>query len=544
MQLHCLHVSAFAFESRTRDAEAAWGQTEASVGDCVVVFVAVETGDGGTPEQSARAAADRIEDVADHLGERTVVLVPCPQLSDSPADGAVAEAVFRALDVEIERDVHAVAPGYDVAFELDARGHPFASQHVRFEAGRRAVDSDWVLVSPAGSAGDTHRVRAGSSEGADLDDRKRGLVEREGNDGTVTFGRIEGGPALFEDSTGAIGGRLLPAGVLLRDLLTDRLKARSLEYGAVPVESYGREHSVLALVGEQHLEAKELPLPVFSARGFDVRDSDLQQEVPTLATLVVDTREALDEVLRQAALLHGLLAELGLDYEPVIRTESEFYADHSEWVSQCVAAFGQSVLVERRPAGSLPLEIEFAVLDSDGSRLVAPSVTLAGERPGVETAEGEQPVIVRSTPLDAPIRLLAALVAQTATEERSQLPAWLAPVQLRFVPIEPEHVPHCETLAEAFEAAGIRVDIDDRDLPVSERLRASETAWVPFDAVVGDEEVETDTLGVTIRVEGTERPFSPGELRDHIRAELDGWPRAPLPFARRHSQRSALLDTD
>ena len=87
------------------------------------------------------------------------------------------------------------------------------------------------------------------------------------------------------------------------------------------------------------------------------------------------------------------------------------------------------------------------------------------------------------------------------------------------------------------------VDIDDRDLPVSERLRAAEREWVPFDAVVGDEELAGETVPVTDRAESAEIEVTPGELAERT-ADLDGRPGGPLPLARPHSQRPAFLRSE
>lgn len=538
MQLHCLHANSFVFETRTREPESdtVWGQTDATVENCLVVFVAVERGDGRNRETLISKARTQIEDVAEQLGESTVVLVPFEQLSDRPADGAEQEAVFRSLEAKLSLETYTVGPGYDLEFTLDARGHPFASQHFRIEAKRRRADSEWFVTN------------FDREQGLVIEEAERGVAENESNDRTVKKGskRTDDGPALFD--TGPDGERrVLPAGILSRDLLVEFAQRRLGEYGAVTVERHpdgSGPHTLTDLFGVTDLGVEELPVSIYSSQEFGVSKDSTTEKSLQLATLLSTTEGALDEIVRQAALMHGSLEELELEYEPLIRTTERFYESNTDWLAELLATFDRPVLIERLANGDEQyFELEFVVSDGDGNRLVAPSVRFEGEFPGMTLAEKEHPLVVRSKPLDSPLRILAAMIERLSTTERPQLPVWLSPVQLRLIPIESEHVPYCERLAATFETARIRVDIDDRDEPVSTRLARADTEWVPYDVVVGDEEVESETLGVYIRAEQVEKPFSADELRERIRTETEGLPRSTLPLTMRHSQRPGFLDT-
>jgi len=95
---------------------------------------------------------------------------------------------------------------------------------------------------------------------------------------------------------------------------------------------------------------------------------------------------------------------------------------------------------------------------------------------------------------------------------------------VRFVPIGDEHVDHCADVAETLEEAGIRADIDDRDESVGKKIRKAEQDWVPYIAVVGDDEVENGTLSVRVREEGEERTTTPLDLVDEIGERVEGMP--------------------
>jgi threonyl-tRNA synthetase len=518
MQLHCLHADAFSFEVRRRDPEPEPpGRSEGRVDGCVLALVAVESRETERPGASAVAGADRIRAVADQLSESAVVLLPTPHLTDSPAGPAAAESVFETLAAELH-DPLVVPFGYDIAFEVDARGHPFASQHFAVEPERR--DGEWLLASPGGS------LTADPS--AAPDDRDAGSRG------------VENGPPLFERTDG--GFRLLPAGVFVRDRLVEFVRERLLADGAVPVESdrSGASPSVTAFDGID-LDAESLPLTLLDSR----RDTGSAGRGPETATVVDDAAGALGEVRRQAALVRDLLSEFELNFDPVVRASGQFVDERGDWLPELADSFGQPLPVERRPAGDGPtLEVEFLVHRADGNRPAAPSVAFEGSPPELAPPDGDALRLLRTAPLGSPRRLLAALLAGAADREPPALPAWLAPVHLRLVPITDDHAARCETLARAFEQAGLRVDIDDRDLPVSERLRAAEREWVPFDAVVGDEELAGERVPVTVRAEDTETEMTPEELAARLAADPDGRPRSPLPLARRHSRRPAFLRSE
>jgi threonyl-tRNA synthetase len=75
-------------------------------------------------------------------------------------------------------------------------------------------------------------------------------------------------------------------------------------------------------------------------------------------------------------------------------------------------------------------------------------------------------------------------------------PPWLAPVQLRFIPVNPEALPYAGDLAARFQAAGLRADVDAADGKLGAKIRTGELAKVPYLGVVGKKEQEADTVAL------------------------------------------------
>jgi threonyl-tRNA synthetase len=104
------------------------------------------------------------------------------------------------------------------------------------------------------------------------------------------------------------------------------------------------------------------------------------------------------------------------------------------------------------------------------------------------------------------------------------MPTWLAPTQVRLIPVDDDHVATCDDAAEDLSGAGVRADVDDRPLPVGDRLDRAGDERVPYYAVVGERESGGEPLPVTVRATGGQRPMDVDELAGTVREATDGFP--------------------
>jgi threonyl-tRNA synthetase len=82
-------------------------------------------------------------------------------------------------------------------------------------------------------------------------------------------------------------------------------------------------------------------------------------------------------------------------------------------------------------------------------------------------------------------------------------PLWLAPEQIRFVPVADRHVDACRDLVARARAAGLRADVDATRESVGKKVRSAQVMRVPYTVVVGDRDLEAGTFTVRDR-NGTE----------------------------------------
>ena len=96
------------------------------------------------------------------------------------------------------------------------------------------------------------------------------------------------------------------------------------------------------------------------------------------------------------------------------------------------------------------------------------------------------------------------------------LPGWLAPVQVAIVPVADRHLPYAEEVAAGLGNVELRVDVDASDETVGEKIRRALTNKVPAVAVVGDDDVEANTIGLRLRGEDERRGVPLGEAADQL----------------------------
>ena len=89
-----------------------------------------------------------------------------------------------------------------------------------------------------------------------------------------------------------------------------------------------------------------------------------------------------------------------------------------------------------------------------------------------------------------------------------QFPLWLAPTQVRLIPLKDEHLEFTTNLADKFIEHNIRVDIDDRNDTIGKRIRDAEKEWISYVLVIGEKEVNSPKLSIRDRTTGDVRELS------------------------------------
>lgn len=195
------------------------------------------------------------------------------------------------------------------------------------------------------------------------------------------------------------------------------------------------------------------------------------------------TKEQWDEAQR---VMGDILDHLGLEYTVGI-DEAAFYGPKLD--IQIKNVFGkEDTLITLQIDMLLAAKFGMEYVDADGSKKL--------------------PYIIHRTSVGCYERTLALLIEKYA----GAFPLWLAPEQVRIVPVADRHLDYCRELMAKLEAAGIRCSIDDRAEKVGKKIRDARLEKLPVWATIGDKEVEEKTVSVTSRREGDLGSMSQSEF--------------------------------
>ena len=128
----------------------------------------------------------------------------------------------------------------------------------------------------------------------------------------------------------------------------------------------------------------------------------------------------------------------------------------------------------------------------------------------------KRPYIIHRTSLGCYERTLAMLIEKYA----GAFPLWLAPEQVRFIPIADRHLPFVREISEKLEALGIRCSIDDRAEKMGYKIRQAQLEKTPYMLIAGDNEVESKTVSVRSRRDGDLGSMTPAELIERLTDEI------------------------
>jgi len=101
-------------------------------------------------------------------------------------------------------------------------------------------------------------------------------------------------------------------------------------------------------------------------------------------------------------------------------------------------------------------------------------------------------------------------------------PAWLAPVQVRILPVRDDHDAHARLLVASLRARGYRADMVEADEPLGGRIRKAKLEKLPYVLVIGDDDVAHATVGVNPRGGEVERNVSFESFVEHLAADVAG----------------------
>jgi len=120
-----------------------------------------------------------------------------------------------------------------------------------------------------------------------------------------------------------------------------------------------------------------------------------------------------------------------------------------------------------------------------------------------ENGERKTPVVLHRAILGSLDRFMAYILEET----KGALPLWLSPAQVNIIPVNEEyHLAYCESIYKELQDKDIRVKLDNRNEKLSYKMRESQTKKIPLTLILGDKEVESNTI--SYRLFGSQETFN------------------------------------
>ena len=133
-----------------------------------------------------------------------------------------------------------------------------------------------------------------------------------------------------------------------------------------------------------------------------------------------------------------------------------------------------------------------------------------------QDGEKHRPVMLHRVVFGSIERFIGVLIEHYA----GAFPTWLAPVQVKILTISDKQKAYANKIVEKLMNEGIRVEVDDREEKIGYKIREAQLQKIPYMLIVGDKEVETNTVGVRARKDGDIGQMPIDEFICKIKAEI------------------------
>jgi threonyl-tRNA synthetase len=265
---------------------------------------------------------------------------------------------------------------------------------------------------------------------------------------------------------------------------------------------------------------------------------------------VRDMEMAKREFVSQVRLCLQWLDDIGLECVPAIRFVRSWLDEHPGFVEDLMRELGRPALVEVWDERFFYFVAKFEMNFIDTAKKAACLSTVQidvenTERFNInyvaEDGTKQHPLLMHTSVSGSLDRNVYAMLENQAMRiargEKAFWPVWLAPIQVRLLPVSDAHVEGAMQLAERFP---FRVDVDDRDAKLGKKIRDAEREWMPYVLVIGDRELAGGDLTVRPRI-GEQQHLSLAAFLERLADETAGKPQRAANTPRAVSKRPIFV---
>jgi len=250
---------------------------------------------------------------------------------------------------------------------------------------------------------------------------------------------------------------------------------------------------------------------LFRVRGFVQDDAHVYCAGDQIEREVIDCLDMLEKVYR---ILGFGVPQIKLSTRPPDRMGSDAIWDQAEGaLASALKNWGKSYREAPQEGNFYGPKLDFDLTDSLGRKWQCGTIQLDFQMPerfhleyvGKDSAR-HRPVMIHRAILGSLDRMIGVLVEHYG----GKFPVWLAPVQATLLPVTDKTLPYAQDVAGRMRAAGLRVDVDERNEKIGSKIRDAIGRKIPYLLVVGEREAQAGTLSVRPR-DGEDRGALPAD---------------------------------
>ena len=307
------------------------------------------------------------------------------------------------------------------------------------------------------------------------------------------------------------------------------------EYGLKPMNCANHAH----IYGEQSRSYRDLPIRysefgtvyrneqsgelsgLLRVRGLTQDDGHAFIRRDQIRKEITQTLRVIDEIYAEFDL--EIIYKLETKGDNAVGSEN-IWAEATEALRDALEAQGLPYDVEKGEAAFYGPKIGLDARDAIGREWTIGTVQLDFNIPerldltyvGRDNQD-HRPVMVHRALLGSMERFMGVMIEHF----KGNFPLWLAPEQVRVLPVSDDNREYAEQLREKLSAAGLRATVEDRDWTVGRKIRAGHDDRVPYMAVVGDREEESGTVWIRDRQERERDSLTVARFREALVSERD-----------------------
>ena len=237
-----------------------------------------------------------------------------------------------------------------------------------------------------------------------------------------------------------------------------------------------------------------------------------------------------EELMSVIDLFGRIYSQFGLSYHVELSTKPEgAIGDDAIWelateaLREAIEAKGIPYRINEGDGAFYGPKLDFHIRDSIGRTWQCGTIQLDMNLPErfnleyiAEDGQKHRPIMIHRACFGSMERFIGILIEHFA----GAFPTWMAPVQVKILPISEKHVEYAEKLRKAFKDAYVRVELDDRSEKIGYKIRQAQMEKVSYMLVVGDKEVEEGKVAVRKRGVGEQGAIPWEEFLVNIQQEI------------------------